>query len=117
MCSTLEKVLICFTDPHEIELYEQYSEFLAQLNNESKLESFQYPQSWKANFERLENLVLIGGPDDGVITPWQSAHFECYDCNETVVPLKYSKVIIFLTELLANRVGLSVFCHALSGFC
>lgn len=29
---------------------------------------------YKSNFEKLENLVLIGGPDDGVITPWQSRY-------------------------------------------
>lgn len=29
---------------------------------------------YKSNFETLENLVLIGGPDDGVITPWQSRY-------------------------------------------
>ena len=27
---------------------------------------------YKKNFLALEQLVLIGGPDDGVITPWQS---------------------------------------------
>ena len=28
---------------------------------------------YKSNFERLEKLVLIGGPDDGIVEPWQSA--------------------------------------------
>uniref|UniRef100_A0A3B4ADW3 palmitoyl-CoA hydrolase n=1 Tax=Periophthalmus magnuspinnatus TaxID=409849 RepID=A0A3B4ADW3_9GOBI len=27
---------------------------------------------WRDNFLRIKKLVLIGGPDDGVITPWQS---------------------------------------------
>ena len=27
---------------------------------------------YKKNFLALEQLVLIGGPDDGVMTPWQS---------------------------------------------
>jgi hypothetical protein len=27
---------------------------------------------YRDNFSRLKNLILIGGPDDGVITPWQS---------------------------------------------
>ena len=31
-----------------------------------------YIIEYKKNFLRLEQLVLIGGPDDGVITPWQS---------------------------------------------
>jgi len=29
-------------------------------------------EKFKENFLRIKNLVLIGGPDDGVITPWQS---------------------------------------------
>ena len=37
-------------------------------------QSFHYSDSerFKENFLRIKNLVLIGGPDDGVITPWQS---------------------------------------------
>ena len=33
-------------------------------------------------------MVLIGGPDDGVITPWQSSQFGYYDNNETVIELR-----------------------------
>ena len=28
--------------------------------------------AYKSNFASLQKLVLVGGPDDGVITPWQS---------------------------------------------
>ncbi len=28
--------------------------------------------SYRDNFMKIEHLVMIGGPDDGVITPWQS---------------------------------------------
>jgi len=28
----------------------------------------------KENFLRLKNMVLVGGKDDGVITPWQSRY-------------------------------------------
>lgn len=31
-----------------------------------------YFSEWKKNFLKIKKLVLIGGPDDGVITPWQS---------------------------------------------
>lgn len=31
---------------------------------------------------------IFSGPDDDVITPWQSAHFGFYDKNLTVVPMK-----------------------------
>ena len=75
---------------------------------------------WKQNFLRIKKLVLIGGPDDGVITPWQSrlissvshvllncgesvavtcllcllsySQFGFYDDNETVVEMKNQDV-------------------------
>lgn len=31
-------------------------------------------QDYKKNFLRLSRIVLIGGPDDGVITPWESRY-------------------------------------------
>lgn len=71
-------------DPHELERYAEYSEYLAQLNNETVPERSRFKYSWKTNFERLNGLVLIGGPNDGVISPWQSAQFGCYDENENV---------------------------------
>uniref|UniRef100_A0A8C2ZJA7 palmitoyl-CoA hydrolase n=1 Tax=Cyclopterus lumpus TaxID=8103 RepID=A0A8C2ZJA7_CYCLU len=40
------------------------------------------------NFLRIKKLVLIGGPDDGVITPWQSSHFGFYDVNENIVEMR-----------------------------
>ena len=27
---------------------------------------------YKSNFERIGKLILIGGPDDGIVEPWQS---------------------------------------------
>ena len=36
---------------------------------------------YKTNFLKLQKLVLIGGPDDGVITPWQSR----YDAHHIVI--------------------------------
>ncbi len=40
----------------------------------SWLKRFLQPADFKSNFLNLKQLVLIGGPDDGVITPWQSRH-------------------------------------------
>lgn len=31
-------------------------------------------ESYKSGFTKLKKLVLVGGPDDGVITPWQSRY-------------------------------------------
>jgi palmitoyl-protein thioesterase len=36
--------------------------------------------------------MTISGPDDDVITPWQSAHFGFYDSNLTVVPMKSRRI-------------------------
>uniref|UniRef100_A0A8W7Q150 palmitoyl-CoA hydrolase n=1 Tax=Anopheles coluzzii TaxID=1518534 RepID=A0A8W7Q150_ANOCL len=41
---------------------------------------------------RLNRMVLIGGPDDGVITPWQSSHFSFFDQKYNVLPLEESVI-------------------------
>lgn len=82
---------------------------------------------YKPNFEKLENLVLLGGPDDGVITPWQSrcinfieihvlvfslcfiiisslSHFGFYDENLNVQPYQSQQVSIFpLVYIISNH--------------
>lgn len=47
-----------------------------------------YWNEFKTNFLRLKKLVMIGGPDDGVITPWQSSHFAFYDSDLNVVEMR-----------------------------
>lgn len=79
-------------DPHEMEKYRIYSNFLAQLNNESVPDESIFKYSWKKNFVRLKKLILVGGPDDGVITPWQSAMFGCYDSKERVIPMRQLEI-------------------------
>ncbi|XP_036908581.1 lysosomal thioesterase PPT2 isoform X2 [Sturnira hondurensis] len=56
-------------DPHHDDLYLNASSFLALINGERD-----HPNAtvWRKNFLRVGRMVLIGGPDDGVITPWQS---------------------------------------------
>ncbi|ROT75215.1 putative lysosomal thioesterase PPT2-like [Penaeus vannamei] len=58
-----------WNDPHHQELYYKYSNYLPYLNNE--IEDY-FNEDYRNNFMKLKQLVLIGGPDDGVITPWQS---------------------------------------------
>lgn len=91
-----------WNDPHHQGLYYNYSEFLPYVNNEilsSRSADFKY------GLVKLNKLVLIGGPDDNVITPWQSrfycklfvcsliyvfvyfSQFGYYDANETVINL------------------------------
>ncbi|XP_058794037.1 lysosomal thioesterase PPT2 homolog [Phymastichus coffea] len=74
-----------WNDPHHQELYYNYSRFLPFINNEKVTSN---TTSFKEGLTKLDKMVLIGGPDDGVITPWQSSHFGYYDKNETVVELR-----------------------------
>ena len=55
--------ILC-TDPHHVQDYMKHNVFLPKLNQPS--------MDYRNNFLQIEELVLIGGPDDGVITPWQS---------------------------------------------
>jgi len=58
-----------WNDPQRQELYMKYSEFLPLINNEKKTSN---STSFKMGMVRLNRLVMIGGPNDDVITPWQS---------------------------------------------
>eukprot|EP00079_Xenopus_tropicalis_P037814 XP_017951585.1 PREDICTED: lysosomal thioesterase PPT2 isoform X1 [Xenopus tropicalis] len=78
-----------WNDPHHHGIYVNVSDFLAPLNSERPEPN---ATDWKKNFLRLRKMVLIGGPDDGVITPWESSHFGFYDENETVLEMKYQMV-------------------------
>ncbi|KAL5470903.1 hypothetical protein EMCRGX_G028957 [Ephydatia muelleri] len=70
-----------WNDPYHQELYSQYGKFLPFLNNGSN-------PAFKSNFLKVQRLVLIGGPDDGVITPWESSQFGFFDVNsENVSPM------------------------------
>lgn len=43
--------------------------------------------TFKQGITKLKRMVLIGSPEDGVITPWQSSHFGYYDANQTVIDM------------------------------
>lgn len=64
-----------WNDPHHQGLYHQFSAFLPLLNNEVTLK---LNASYKNGITRLRRMVLIGGPDDGVITPWQSRYNDVF---------------------------------------
>ncbi|MCJ8735566.1 hypothetical protein PDJAM_G00248710 [Pangasius djambal] len=88
-----QRISICnyWNDPHHRDMYVNTSDYLAPLNSERP-----HPESavWKQNFLRIKKLVLIGGPDDGVIMPWQSSQFGFYDENETVVEMKSQEMFL-----------------------
>ncbi|KAK3592809.1 hypothetical protein CHS0354_009253 [Potamilus streckersoni] len=96
-----------WNDPHQQEMYENYSDFLAVINNQT---SNPDSQEFKSNFLRLKHLVMIGGPDDGVITPWQSSHFGFYNSAEEIVEMEEQKWYIndsFGLRTLDKRKGLT----------
>ncbi|KAM3857883.1 lysosomal thioesterase PPT2 [Diretmus argenteus] len=100
-----QRISICnyWNDPHHRDMYVNSSDYLALLNSER---SNPNATEWKKNFLRIKKLVLIGGPDDGVITPWQSSQFGFYDDNETVVEIQHQDLYmkdVFGLKTLAAR--------------
>lgn len=95
-----QRISICnyWNDPHHRDMYVNSSDYLALLNSERL-----NPNSteWKKNFLKIEKLVLIGGPDDGVITPWQSSQFGFYDDNETVIEMQQQD--FYLTDVFGLK--------------
>ncbi|XP_074614482.1 lysosomal thioesterase PPT2-A-like [Acropora palmata] len=81
-----------WNDPFHEDLNNEYNIFLPVVNslNSSKFFNVTAKEQYKKNFLRINNLVLIGGPDDGVIMPWQSSQFGFYSpmSNVTVVDMK-----------------------------
>ncbi|XP_046685339.1 LOW QUALITY PROTEIN: lysosomal thioesterase PPT2 homolog [Homalodisca vitripennis] len=69
-----------WNDPFHQELYYKYSQFLPYINNE--VEGYR-DEDYKRGITKLRRMVLIGGPDDGVIAPWQSSQFGFYADNDT----------------------------------
>ncbi|KAK9701745.1 WD40 region of Ge1, enhancer of mRNA-decapping protein [Popillia japonica] len=89
-----------WNDPYHQDLYYKYSHFLPYTNN--ALLSNRSVE-FKSGIVKLNKFVLIGGPDDNVITPWQSSHFGYYNENVTVIDMKdrdiYTKDLIGLKTL------------------
>ncbi|TNN39351.1 Lysosomal thioesterase PPT2 [Liparis tanakae] len=95
-----QKVSVCdyWNDPHQRHRYLQSNTFLPMLNGERP---HLHQKEWRENFLLIKKLVLIGGPDDGVITPWQSSHFGFYNIDENIVEMRNQ-------ETLAARGAVSV---------
>lgn len=86
-----------WNDPHHQDLFEQFSIFLPYINND--LPSTNSSQ-FRDTLLKLDQIILIGGPDDGVITPWESSHFGYYNGTDDVIPCKQRKIY------LEDRIGL-----------
>ncbi|KAK9511227.1 hypothetical protein O3M35_005825 [Rhynocoris fuscipes] len=74
-----------WNDPHHQQLFFEYSNYLPFINN---LIISNKSDDYKRGMTKLKRMVLIGGPDDGVITPWQSSHFGYYDGNESIIEMR-----------------------------
>ncbi|XP_068179264.1 lysosomal thioesterase PPT2-like [Antennarius striatus] len=109
-----QKLSICdyWNDPHHRPQYVKSSSFLAMLNGDRPHNRL---EAWRGNFLRIKKLVLIGGPDDGVITPWQSSHFGFYDSDENIVEMRnqeFYKNDTFGLKTLDARGDVSVCVHS-----
>ncbi|XP_060905976.1 lysosomal thioesterase PPT2-like isoform X1 [Labrus mixtus] len=109
-----QKVSICdyWRDPHHRSRYLQYNTFLAMINGDRPNKDM---KAWRENFLRIKKLVLIGGPDDGVITPWQSSHFGFFDSNENILEMRnqeFYKNDTFGLKMLDARGDVSQCVHS-----
>uniref|UniRef100_A0A8P4G5P6 palmitoyl-CoA hydrolase n=1 Tax=Dicentrarchus labrax TaxID=13489 RepID=A0A8P4G5P6_DICLA len=109
-----QKVSICdyWNDPHQRSRFLQSNSFLVMLNGERPHSDMKV---WRENFLRIKKLVLIGGPDDGVITPWQSSHFGFYNNTESIVEMRnqdFYRNDIFGLKTLDARGDMSVCVHS-----
>nr|CAD7568058.1 unnamed protein product [Timema californicum] len=98
-----------WNDPHHQSLYYNYSKFLPYVNNELLSNS---SKLFRKGLTKLKTLVLIGGPDDGVITPWQSSHFGYFNETEQVVDFRQRKAYLddsFGLQTLDKQGRLKVF--------
>lgn len=86
-----------WNDPHHQELYYKYSAFLPFANNEKLTAN---STQFRDNLLKLDKMILIGGPDDGVITPWESSHFGFFNHENNVVPMKSRRIYV------EDRIGL-----------
>ncbi|XP_058450313.1 lysosomal thioesterase PPT2 homolog [Malaya genurostris] len=86
-----------WNDPHHQDLFEQFSIFLPYVNND--LPSTNSTQ-FRDSILKLDQLILVGGPDDGVITPWESSHFGYFNGTGDVIPCRQRQIY------LEDRIGL-----------
>nr|XP_032814827.1 lysosomal thioesterase PPT2-B-like [Petromyzon marinus] len=86
-----QKLSLCnyWNDPIHHVQYKKYNKFLPLLNSQIYN---QYANVWKRNFLRINNLVLIGIPADGVLNPWQSSLFETYDKKMNILHMRNQEV-------------------------
>uniref|UniRef100_T1IS89 palmitoyl-CoA hydrolase n=1 Tax=Strigamia maritima TaxID=126957 RepID=T1IS89_STRMM len=100
-------------DPKDLAGYKKDKRYLACLNNEVKHE---LNKQFKDAICKLKHLVLIGGPDDGIVVPWQSSQFGYDDENGVIMDMRntnlYKNDCICL-KTLDERQAITI--HTVSG--
>ncbi|RWA06403.1 hypothetical protein EKO27_g8700, partial [Xylaria grammica] len=76
-----------FRDPADLDSYLEYSNFLADINNERALKN----ETYARNIAALENLVLYIFEDDTTVIPKETGWFEDVDGDENT-PLRARKL-------------------------
>nr|XP_018896940.1 PREDICTED: lysosomal thioesterase PPT2 homolog [Bemisia tabaci] len=71
-----------WNDPNHQDLYQMTSIYLPYIDNQVLSSS---SESYRRSFTKLKNLICIGGPQDGVISPWQSSHFSYIQTNGEII--------------------------------
>ena len=99
-----------YFDPYHYRLYLLFCNFFPRLNNEKGTASEKARR--KENFLRLRKMVLVGGPDEDALRPWQSAQFGYYSKRgnraEEVIPMEETRLYtedLFGLKTLDRRGG------------
>jgi len=76
--------------------YEKYASYLPVVANDPQAREYNETEATtrKKRFIQLSNLVLVGGPGDTVITPWQSSHYDFYDPMYNIIPMRKQKMFV-----------------------
>ncbi|XP_078808340.1 lysosomal thioesterase PPT2-like isoform X1 [Oryzias latipes] len=79
-----KRISLCnfWNDPHQQVKYLKHNNFLPLLNGRKPHSKM---AEWRKNFLRIKKLVLIGGPDDDVIIPWQSRYLRSHLCISNIM--------------------------------
>jgi palmitoyl-protein thioesterase len=98
--TSIDNFLRLVPDPFHQDVYLQKNIFLPLLNNQTYNP---YSEGNKTGITRLKKLVAIGGPDDGVITPWQSSHFGFYKTGSDTEIVDTKDQETYLTDSIGLR--------------
>jgi palmitoyl-protein thioesterase len=75
--------------------YLEVAKFLTTLNNEIKHDR---SAEYRDNFSQLDLMVCVGGPNDGVIVPYQSAFWGYYAPNNNVSVLPMDQLDLYKSD-------------------